>query len=81
MKQINSELGKEDKKLWARPQYLEEYYGLKTSWLESDRLRGGKDSIPFTKIRGLVLYHLPTVEEWLTSRMVHSTSDEVTGNA
>jgi predicted DNA-binding transcriptional regulator AlpA len=52
---------------------LEAYTGVSASTWNKRRLTG--DTPPFIKIGKSVRYHLPTVKEWMATRVQRSTSD------
>src|SRR5262245_19303978 len=51
-------------------------YGLTVGWLNKSRIRGGPDSPPFIKVRGVVLYDTDVLDQWFAARMRGSTSEQ-----
>lgn len=58
---------------WVRTQALAEHADIPERTLEKWRVTGGGP--PYAKVRGVVLYDLVAVDQWLTARSRTSTSD------
>jgi predicted DNA-binding transcriptional regulator AlpA len=58
------------------------YVNLAKSTLAKQRVYGGKDAIPYVKLGPRRVGYLKTsLDEWLASRLRHSTSDDAAHNA
>lgn len=77
--ETNVGLGAMKKELLSRKD-VEEEYGLPARWLELAALRG--DGPKMLKISArMVKYRRTDLEEWLSSRIVRSTSEQPAGEA